>query len=111
MSVEIPQQTEDLYPGRRRAVRAIPKYREAVDYDALPDWALIGIAEVTMLTRCGKTKIERLIESGLFAKPGKHGKDRVWPVGYVRQWCAARVAAAKPTEAQADGQRAGEAGE
>lgn len=78
-----PQQT------RERESKRVPLYRQLIDYDALPEWALVSISEVQVLTRMRKTKIEQLIKDGKFRAPTKHGGIRVWPIGYVRAWCVA----------------------
>ncbi|TVQ34584.1 MAG: hypothetical protein EA376_00040 [Phycisphaeraceae bacterium] len=87
--MQIPQQVETEAPRRQRPrdTAAIPRYRAGARYDDLPDWALLGIAEVALLTRMTKSKIEEFVKKGEFAAPSRHGKARVWSLGYVRQWC------------------------
>lgn len=81
------------YHTTPRPVRGIPKYRsgsdwsQMPDYAKLPDYSLIGIAEVSILTGMSISVVERRVKDGNFAAPNYHGKDRVWSLGYVRQWC------------------------
>jgi hypothetical protein len=57
----------------------VPKFREGTDYDGLARWALLGMAEVCMLTRMSRSKLERMVKLGEFVPPSYHGKDRVCP--------------------------------
>lgn len=72
---------------------AIPKFRQNIDwetlpvYDKLPDWALVDKSEVALLTSMSHSVIDRRVANGEFMQPKKHGKNLVWPVGYVRDWC------------------------
>jgi hypothetical protein len=71
---------------------AIPKFKKyhdwdnLPDYDRLPDWALIDKAEVALLTNMAPSVIERRVAAGEFRPPTRHGKNDLWPVGYVRDW-------------------------
>ena len=82
-----------VYRSSERPIPAIPKYRsgkdwsQMPDYAKLPDYSLLGIAEVSILTGMSISVIERRIKNNQFAAPNYHGKDRIWSLGYVRQWC------------------------
>lgn len=74
------------------------------DYDRLPDCALVGISEVSLITGMSKSVIERRVKTGDFAEPNYHGKNRVWSLGYVKSWCdeIAQSSVAKRGGANAD---------
>ena len=80
------------YNSTARPVPAVPKYRSNIDwermpdYDRLPDWTLITMAEVGMLTSMSHTSIEKKVKEGEFRAPVRHGRNRMWHLGYVREW-------------------------
>lgn len=101
--MNIPQQTEqealrEICQSPRQNP-AVPIFREGVRYADLPDWSLVGLAEVALLTRTSKSKLERMIINGQFEPPRRHGNNRVWSLGYIRQWCTA--VAARPHDRRA----------
>lgn len=81
------------YNTTPRPVPGVPKFRSGADwskmpdYSRLPDYALLGISEVAVITGMSHSVIEKRVKDGRFAAPKYHGKDRVWSLGYVRQWC------------------------
>ncbi len=98
------------YTVTPRPVPGIPKYRTGgpseagvdysriPDYEKLPGFTLIGISEVQILTGMSRSVVERRIKAGQFPAARKNGKDRVWPLGVVREWCE-RMAYADEEEA------------
>lgn len=82
------------YTSTPRPIAAITKSRTVAadwakmpDYERLPDWTLLSISEVELLSGMSRSVIDRRVKEGVFAAPKYHGKDRVWSLGYVRQWC------------------------
>jgi predicted DNA-binding transcriptional regulator AlpA len=89
-----PEETgKRTYNKTGRDVVGVPKFRSGADWEKMPDyerlphWALVNMSEVAVLTGMAHSAIERRIREGSFAPPNKHGKNRVWSLGYVRQWC------------------------
>ena len=88
-----PEETGKKYNTSPRPIPGVPKFRSGADwekmpdYDRLPNWALLNMSEVAVLTGMAHSAIERRIREGSFAPPNKHGKNRVWSLGYVRGWC------------------------
>lgn len=88
------QEREREAPLQRAAIPygAIPKFKKYHDWDNLPDydklpaWALIDKAEVALLTNMAPAVIVRRVAAGQFCPPVRHGKNDLWPVGYVRDW-------------------------
>ena len=80
------------YKTTPRPVPGVPKFRSGADwsqmpdYSRLPDYALLGLSEVAVITGMSHSVVERRVAAGEFAAPKKHGKNRVWSLGYVRQW-------------------------
>lgn len=59
------------------------------DFSRLPDWTLLGISEVKLLTGLSDTAIGGRVKDGSFPPPGTHGKNRVWRLVDIRDWCNA----------------------
>lgn len=74
-------------PTALKSRRAVGDWSTVPDYDKLPDWALLGVAEVGVVTGMSRTALDQRVESGSFPKPSYHGKNRVWSLGQVRAWC------------------------
>ena len=76
----------------RRPAKAVPIYKQRTDWDRLPDYtklppiALIDMAEVSLLTSMSPSVIKRRVAAGEFRPPVRHGKNYLWPVGYVLGW-------------------------
>lgn len=96
-----PEREKRPYNYSARPVPGVPKYRTGTadrpgpdysrmpDYEKLPSFTLLGVSEVVLITGMGKSALERRIKDGDFPKARKNGKDRVWPLGVVREWCEA----------------------
>ena len=67
--------------------RQVTDWSTVADFDRLPDWALIGLNEVGLLTGMSRTAIERRVAEGVMPAPRKHGQNRVWALGAIRAWC------------------------
>jgi predicted DNA-binding transcriptional regulator AlpA len=93
MTLRQEPETGKKYNTRPRPIPGVPKFRSGAnwskmpDYDRLPDWALLNMSEVAVLTGMAHSAIERRIREGSLAPPSKHGKNRVYSLGYIRQWC------------------------
>ncbi|MCA1775116.1 MAG: hypothetical protein LC676_05770 [Loktanella sp.] len=81
------------YNTTPRPVPGVPKFRSGTDwenmpdYSRLPDFSLVGISEVAVITGMSPSVIEKRVKANEFAAPRKHGKNRIWTLGYVRKWC------------------------
>jgi predicted DNA-binding transcriptional regulator AlpA len=90
---ESASETRKKYNKSPRPVPGVPKFRSGAnwskmpDYSRLPDYALLGMSEVAVITGMSHSVIERRVRDGDFAAPKYHGKSRIWSLGYVRQWC------------------------
>ncbi|SLN09971.1 hypothetical protein ROJ8625_00131 [Roseivivax jejudonensis] len=69
------------------SARARSDWNTMPDYDRLPMWSLIGVSEVSILTGLSRTALDARLAEGTFPAPSKHGKNRVWSLQQVRNWC------------------------
>ena len=74
-------------PAALKSRRAVGDWATVPNYDKLPDWALLGVSEVGVVTGMSRTALDARVAEGSFPKPSKHGKNRVWSLGQVRAWC------------------------
>lgn len=57
------------------------------NWNQMPHWALLGARDVRHLTGLSNTALNCRLKECSFPVPSKHGKDRVWSLGQVREWC------------------------
>jgi predicted DNA-binding transcriptional regulator AlpA len=68
-------------PTKARAIRT--------DWDAMPSWTLLQRRDVCHVTGLSPSALNARLKEGSFPMYVRHGKDRVWQLSAVREWCEA----------------------
>lgn len=77
-------QTQNESQPRQRA--PYTRFRDNVDFNALPPEALLKISDVMIVTAMGRSQLETRIANDEFPQPLRLGRDRIWRWGDVLQW-------------------------
>lgn len=83
---------QEIEPLRSYTDGVMRKRIHSVDWSTAPDWALVKISEVEILSGMSRTALALRLKEGTFPAPSKHGKDRCWSLGSIRRWCQAVTA-------------------